>query len=368
MIAESESAEPRAAWLADLVEARRHDILRAYQEALEALGNPIVRDAVTVDQVMENATQILADVVESLRTGQIRVGDAHKFLSQNIGMTRAADGVHPSDSLQAASVLFGIVLSATADCLGANTEEFSLFATVAMALERSIGMRIRSAVVAYTSFLLNQVHEAQISERRRIARDLHDRLGHSINITHRQLELFGVYQKHDPVKAFEKVECAHRAVLDTMRNLRAVTSDLYTVQPFKSLDTALLNYIDCADTDGVDVRLRVNGDESWAPAAVLDEIFLVVREAVHNALNHAAPTTVVINVDITPHEIRGFVEDDGLGFDPEVPPRSGGLGVASMRERVRLLNGALKIRSRAGQGTHIDFAVPLPGEDDDNSV
>jgi signal transduction histidine kinase len=240
-------------------------------------------------------------------------------------------------------------------------DAFGLLATMAMALERSITLRIRTAVAGYTSFLLNQVHEAQITERRRIARDLHDRIGPSISVTHRQLELFTMYQDTDSRKAGQKVEAAQRAIRESLRNLRAVTSDLYAHEPFKSLDVALKNYLEGADAEGVDVRVRVNGDESWAGPEVLDETFLVLREAARNALFHAGPTTLIINVDITPHEIRAFVEDDGRGFDPCQPSDSGGLGLSSMCERATLLGGRLSVRSRPGHGTHIDFAVPLGG-------
>lgn len=354
--------------LADAIEAHRGGLLAAYEEMLESLGNPIVEGELSLSQALQNADQILTDVVESLRAGEVRVAEAYRSIAWGIGVTRAAAGVHPADSLQASSVYFRTVLSSAAEYLTEDPESFELFGMVALALERSITMRVRTALAGYTSFLLNQVHEAQVNERRRIARELHDRIGHCISVTHRQLELFNLYQNTDPAKASQKVETAQRAIRESMQNLRAVTSDLYAVEPLKSLDTALMNFLSTADTEGVDVRVRVNGDESWAGPEVLDETFLVLREAVHNALRHAAPTTVIINVDITPREIRAFVEDDGRGFDPEKPPRSGGVGLSSMRERARLLSGSLAVRSRAGQGTHIDFAVPLRPEADVDGV
>jgi signal transduction histidine kinase len=354
--------------LAELIRRQTARILADYQDALASLGNAIVENPVSLQQARENAQQILADVCASLNAGEVRVGETFRLVSWNIGVTRASDGVHPTESLQASSVFFRTVLAVAAETLGTEPEAFSLLMMVAMALERSITLRVRTAMAGYTSFLLNQVHEAQVTERRRIARDLHDRIGHCISVTHRQLELFNLYQGSDPGKANQKVEAAQRAIRESMQNLRAVTSDLYAVEPFKSLDVALTNYMDGANIDGVDVRVRVNGDESWAPPEVLDETFLVLREAAHNALNHARPTTLIINVDITPHELRAFVEDDGTGFDPQEPPRSGGLGISSMRERVRLLGGTFAVRSRTGHGTHIDFAVGLAGgEDLDNA-
>lgn len=348
-----------AQWLAELIDADRATIVARYQAGLVAIGNLAVRDPVSLDQVMRNAQQIITDVCNSLCAGEVLIAESYKVISWDIGLTRASHGIHPVELLQAGSVFFRAVLTTVADHLGTNSDAFDLLSLVTMSLEHSIMMRLRVAVAGYTSFLLNQVHEAQVGERRRIARDLHDRIGHAISVTHRQLELFNLYQNTDPLKAGQKIEAAQQAILESMQSLRAVTSDLYAVGSFKSLDTALLNYLDSADTEGVEVRVRVNGDESWATPDVLDESFLVLREAAHNALRHAYPTTLIINVDITPHEIRAFVEDDGRGFDPKQPPVSGGVGISSMRERASLIGGTLAVRSAHGRGTHIDFAVPL---------
>lgn len=353
-----------ADWLASLIDGDREWILRDYREELESLDNAIVHDPKATVQAMANAGQILDDVATSLRTGKVKIGEGYQMVAWDIGLTRAAEGVHPSESLQASSVFFRTVLDRVASRLEERPDAFGLLVEAAMALERSITLRVRTAIAGYTGYLLNQVHDAQVNERRRIARDLHDRIGHCISVTHHQLELFSLYFETDMGKASQKVEAAQRAVLESMQNLRAFTSDLYAFNPLKSLDTALKHYLDNAAGEDVHVRVRVNGDEAWAGPAVMDEAFLVLREAARNALRHANPSTLVINVDITPQELRAFVEDDGRGFDPHDPARGDGLGIASMRERARLLGGTLLIRSRVGQGTHVDLAVPLEGRHD----
>jgi signal transduction histidine kinase len=188
-----------------------------------------------------------------------------------------------------------------------------------------------------------------------------------MNVTHRQLELYNLYHLTDPIKARRKFKTAQLAVQESMKNLRAVTSDLYSLDPLTNLRTALINYLDSVDAEVVDVKLRVNGNESWIKPEVLDEVFLILREAAHNALQHAAPSTLIVNVDITPGEIRAFVEDDGFGFDPDQIPASGGVGVLAMRERAELLGGTLDIHSQIGKGTHLDFALLLSGEPDRDS-
>src|SRR5256885_47079 len=65
----------------------------------------------------------------------------------------------------------------------------------------------------------------------------------------------------------------------------------------------------------VDVRLRGNGDQSWAAGTVIDETFMIIREALRNAITHGAPRQVLIRVDLAPHELRARIDDDGRGFD-----------------------------------------------------
>ena len=115
-----------------------------------------------------------------------------------------------------------------------------------------------------------------------------------------------------------------------------------------------------------DVRLRVSGDESWASPAVVDEVFLILREAIRNAVRHGLPQRLLIGVALTPQELHAWVEDDGRGFvftgwGEQV---FGGVGLASMQERAALIEGRITIDSAPGQGTHVELSVPLPGRRD----
>ncbi len=116
----------------------------------------------------------------------------------------------------------------------------------------------------------------------------------------------------------------------------------------------------------VAVRLQVNGDETWAPPAIRDESFLVIREAIRNALAHGDPGIVLIRVDIAPHEVRAWVEDDGSGFDITAQDSERG-GLLSMRERSELMGGSISIMSKPGWGSQVELVVPLAGRRDDGT-
>lgn len=346
------------------IEASRAEILVSYAHKLAEIGSPIVHDAASRDQVIAHADQILSDVIASVRAGGVRLEDEH-LLAWDIGESRASSGVHPRESLRAAEVLFEVTMTTLSRHARIDEETFQLLMLAMLAMNRSISARIREAVIAYSGFLLSKIHEAHLGERRRIARELHDRIGHGISVTHQQLELYGLYRDTEPIKASARVETAQQAIDEAMQNLRAAISGLRLETPSKSLEKALLAFIEDVRVGAVDIRLRVNGDETWASAVIRDESFLILREAVRNALNHGEPTMVVVRVDIAPHELRASVKDDGRGFDPRRRPASAGIGLSSMRERSELIGGTLTVCSELARGTQVELLVPLPGLKDD---
>jgi len=345
---------------AECIEADRAEILAEYVRNLDETDSPVVRDPASREQVTGHADQILTDVIASVRAGGIGLEDLH-LLASDIGEARAASGVHPRESLRAAEVLFDVTVTMLRRHL--STDEGS-FILAMLAMNRSISARIGEAVIAYAGFLLNKIHEAHIEERGRIARDLHDRIGHGLSVAHQQLEIYDVYRDTEPIKAAVRVEIAQQAINEAMLSLRAAISGLRLNVPSGSFEKALVAFVEEVRLGDVDIRVWVNGDETWASAAVRDESFLVLREAVRNALNHGDPAVVVVWVDIAPHELRASVKDDGMGFDPANSPRSGGVGLSSMRERAELMGGTLLVSSEPGRGTQIELLVPLLGHRD----
>ena len=186
-----------------------------------------------------------------------------------------------------------------------------------------------------------------------------------MSVALRQLELHEIASRQDPRTSAPQAAMAKQALAEAMRRLRLVTYDLRQ-DSVRSLEKGLVRYIDSADADA-EVRLRVSGDESWAPLPVIDEAFLIIREAIRNALAHGLPRLVLIGVALAPHELLAWVEDDGTGFVAGQARDSGtaGTGLASMRERAATLGGRLRIASVPGQGTVVELLVPLPGHRDE---
>lgn len=364
----SEASERRDRFAA-LIRAERTAILTSYANSLEALRSPVITEPRAREQAMTYASEIIAYLAASAQDNQVRLDDPHDLLPWIAGAAQAGNQLSLADLLRAASALFDVTVSSLASHVKDDPELLPCFTTAIVTLNESISRWIREATLAYAGYLLERVDQAHIDERHRIARDLHDRLGEGLSVALRQLELHELTGRGDSYTPSPRAALAKEAIAEGMRRLRVVTSDLRQ-DSVRNLEKALIQYIDSAAGDGAasaDVRLRVSGDETWASPAVIGEAFLILREAIRNALTHGTARTVLIGVALAPHELHAWVEDDGRGFVlvNRADPVPAGNGLASMRERAALLGGRLTIVSVPDRGTHVELLVPLPGHRDE---
>lgn len=310
-----------------------------------------MKDELARTQVLAHAREIVEKTAQEIGGRQPQM---HHTLPREIGVSRAMSGVHPSESLRAADLLFGVVVSWVTSS-GAATREVT---TTALTLHDVLARNLRVAADSYIGVLLNRVHQAQVEERRRISRELHDQIGHGIGVAQRDLELFEIYRETQPDRAMARVQAARRVLTDSLEAVRRAISDLRLVEPMESLEKALRLFLeDSADPEMVR-HVEVNGDEAWAPTETIEEVFLITREALRNIIAHAGASQVLVRIDISPAELRASVADNGRGFDTRT---CSGTGLLSMRERAGLLGGAFNLRSAPGRGTLVELRVPLGG-------
>jgi signal transduction histidine kinase len=332
---------------AALIEDCRPRLLLTFAQQVQAVYD--------LEQAMATAADVITDVTHSVRAAAVLIDDRH--LPDAWAITRAGneEGLSPADGLTVAVTLLNLLLAALASYVAADQELMPCFTVATAALNESISRRMQAVASACDASVLDRVHRAQADERRRIARDLHDRVGEALSVGIRRLDLLDMT---GPAKPPDRDRIAREALVEAMHRIRAVTSDLRE-PPVQSLEKALISYLESVRADA-EVRLRVSGDEVWAPPAVLDEVFLIVREAVRNALKHGNPRLVLIGVELSSPELTAWVIDDGGGFEPA--QAAAGTGLASMRERAALLGGRLMVSSMPRHGTRIELHVPLPGE------
>jgi signal transduction histidine kinase/streptogramin lyase len=208
---------------------------------------------------------------------------------------------------------------------------------------------------------LNVRFEERLTERTRIAQELHDTLLQGFVSASMQLHVAADRLPDDsPAKApIGRVLDLMARVMDEGRNavrgLRASsTAPKDLEQAFSGIQQELAPGAEAA------YRVIVEGRPRPLNPAVRDEVYRIGREGLVNAFRHAKATNVEIELEYRPKELRLFVRDDGRGIDPEAARSAidGHWGITGMRERAERIGGTLKIRSRSAAGTEVELRVP----------
>jgi len=213
--------------------------------------------------------------------------------------------------------------------------------------------------------------KAEAAERERISRELHDRVAHSMAVALQSLELHSALAEAAPHRAVEKLELATESIrraVDQTRSLAAELRHMPEEELEDGLPAALEALVRTYVPDGLHVELAFTPGDDWGwediPAQVGAQAYLVMREALTNAVRHSGCEHVRMGLEICGAELVGAVEDDGEGFDPDVAGGtipSGGVGLRSMRERAGMLGGSLRVDSAPGAGTKVELRVTIGG-------
>jgi signal transduction histidine kinase len=113
-----------------------------------------------------------------------------------------------------------------------------------------------------------------------------------------------------------------------------------------------------AERQNIEITFR-SDVSSALPFEIGVTLFRVVQEALHNAVKHSGVKSFVVQLLENSNQIHLIIRDSGKGFDLQAALQGKGLGLTSMRERVRLVNGTIVIDSKPMGGTSIDVCLPL---------
>lgn len=205
---------------------------------------------------------------------------------------------------------------------------------------------------------VRRVVEAQESERRRLARELHDETGQAL--TSILLGLKPLEQSAESEETRAAVSSVRELVVSTLQDVRRLAVEL---RPATLDDFGLVPAVQrLSDTfreqSGLQVDLEARLGEERLPSEVETALYRVVQEALTNIVKHAGADRVSILLSRKDGSVVAVVEDDGSGFDPGAI-REDALGLAGMRERIALVGGRLQIESSVGAGTTLVAEVPL---------
>ncbi|MEU6345597.1 GAF domain-containing sensor histidine kinase [Streptomyces sp. NPDC046977] len=197
-------------------------------------------------------------------------------------------------------------------------------------------------------------------ERARIAHELHDAVSQKLFSLRLTAQAAAALVDRDPARAREELRQVAALAAEAADELRAVVVEL---RPAALDEDGLLATLRTqAQLLGRAHTARVSfshGKVRALPAAQEEAVLRVAQEAMHNALRHAAASSVTVRLEARGRGAVLRITDDGRGFDPSAVRRAGRhLGLVSMRDRADGVGGALTVESAPGKGTVIEMEVP----------
>ena len=232
------------------------------------------------------------------------------------------------------------------------------------------GIRIRRERAAEAARIREEEALRRAGEERlRIARELHDALGHHLSLINMQSGVALHLNKELPDQARNSLTAIKQASKEALTELRSVLDILRQEgEPAARSPTWTLARLDDlvsqAAAAGLEVRAETEGEERRLPFAVDVAAFRIVQEALTNVTRHAGPATATVRVSYGDRDLTVQVDDDGRGQQGHGRAPGSGKGIVGMRERAAALGGDLEAAPRPGGGFRVLARLPLDGSPD----
>ncbi len=213
--------------------------------------------------------------------------------------------------------------------------------------------------------LTTRVTEIEENERRRLGRELHDRVGQDLGLLNINLNIVqnSLPPGVDPTlhtrleDSLALIEQVAKQVYDVMAELRSPVLDEYGL-------VAALKWYSAHFSTRTGVEVRVHGTENGPRFSLATEsaLFRIAQEALTNVAKHAQASQVTVTVEQQDRDrVRLCIVDDGVGFDPAIPKAPGdgqGWGIISMTERAEAIGGRCTIQTGVNRGTQVTVEAP----------
>lgn len=288
-----------------------------------------------------------------------RVRREHAWVALSIGSVFAFTLVADlrADALAARTLLLTVILSVAATLLSLRTaqlerEQLRMRRTRDELQERALALEARNRDLADRQDY--EVELATLAERARIAREIHDNVGHQLTRASLQAEALRVVHADEPGVAADFAD-VKRTVDEALQLVRTSVHALN--DNAVDLSVQLEHIVEGARSDGgPQIELEVMTEH--APANVANCFAAVLREALSNTMRHACAQTVTVRCMEHPSFYQLIVTDDGAGgVLASSRGAAEGMGLASMRERIEALGGTFTAGPRAGAGGWRVFAT-----------
>jgi signal transduction histidine kinase len=242
---------------------------------------------------------------------------------------------------------------------------YSFFAAFGKAMRDAQEARLESQrLLEELRAAQEQLKELAIAEERnRLARELHDSLGHRLTVAVVQLEGAQRLIEKDPERAGRMIgvmrEQMKEALADLRRSVATLRAPLADDVPFgEPLDAALTRLArSFHENTGLAVHLSLPTHLPPLTEAQRLALYRAAQESLTNTHKHAGARNIWLNLSVADAQLTLTAADDGRGLPAN--PNGGGFGLRGLRERAALLGGSLELGARPGGGAQVSFIVPL---------
>lgn len=272
------------------------------------------------------------------------LGDQYKYIDRAMADV-PAEQVHFVMHIVAETLVFGLGVF------------FVLQLTNKVLSERQMKQKLAQANEQLRAYAQKVEELATVQERNRIARDVHDSLGHALTSLNIQMQTAVKLWKKEPVEAYSFLTQAQSlgktAMQEVRKSVSTLREDAKEEQPLEArLETLVDDY---RRGTGLFVCTNICRCGS-VPKPIAKAIYRIVQESLTNIFKYAEATEVQIKLKTTPKEFNLSVEDNGKGFDPM--QNISGFGLRGMQERVTTVSGELQVITSPGKGCRIEVTIP----------
>jgi signal transduction histidine kinase len=203
--------------------------------------------------------------------------------------------------------------------------------------------------------------EAQEEDRARLARELHDDISQRLAMLGMRLDRLMHKPSTSAAELRGELLKVSQGVSELLKDLQALSHRLHSSKlELLGLESAAASLCkELSDQQEVAVDFSAENIPQELPHVIALCVFRVLQEALQNAIKHSGSRHFQASLKCGVNNIELTVQDSGVGFDPQEATRRRGLGLKSMKERVKLVDGELSIRSEPGRGTTIHARLPV---------
>jgi signal transduction histidine kinase len=250
------------------------------------------------------------------------------------------------------AVTFSVIILFVAVFAHMRMKEQQARERVEMLMEELEGANLRLAAYA------TQAEElAMTQERNRLAREIHDNLGHYLTVVNVQIEAAKVVMDSEPESALDALDKAQKLAQKGLTRVRESVAALReSPVSNRPLSEAIASLVDEAQSTGIVTEFQVAGETRSLDNKSALALYRVAQEGLTNVRRHARASRVDVLLNFQPDQVRVEIKDNGVG----AAETSGGFGLLGIRERIGLLGGRVEISTDVGSGFCLTASVPAP--------